>query len=228
MSGNKEEENNEKKPRIDVTVDTSTTERLARENQRLQQELKDVTDEKEDLKDKLGLIAEKELARKRKELGLPEDDKRGIDELMAYAEGLKASKGTQKASGQAPLSPAQGYSPQLNPEGTPLEKMKFGSYEEMVSYLRSLKTEQSEKYLTRILAKGVDEWKKAGRPELSYGNQDENKPKSTEQPTLDLASMGLTTEDESELKRWGIKKNPNMYSKTHTQSGQPKKEGEKQ
>jgi hypothetical protein len=68
--------------------------------------------------------------------------------------------------------------------------------------------------------KYLQEWKQAGHPEQVYPPRDE--PTKTGNPEVVIDNLGNVPEQDSELERWGIKKNPLRYRETHNADGSKK------
>lgn len=150
-------EQEEKSKKLTLSGDPSTV-RAARDI--LEKEMSkrksasELEEENEDLKSKLGLIAEKAFEKKKQELGCSDSEIDTPDKLLAWEKG-KTGKGEGSPSGSAPLN-----SFQLG------EKQKNGSYssvEEMINDLRDRaevfrgtpQGNQAEKILNQLLQKGL-------------------------------------------------------------------------
>jgi hypothetical protein len=217
-----------------VVVDTQHTQQLTAQNSMLNKELEQKSEEIDDLKNKLAIIAEKELEKRKgfveskinatfKDTGkrtelieqlktLPAEQLKSF-EGMLDAFGSVAPKGQPKAetpSGQAPINPD--YNPAQN---TDIYKQKFGSYDDMIKALRteskSTDKEKAQK-ATVILNELLNRYARAQKfqhSELRF-SEDDNIAKTDKVPTIDFSE---STETFSELERFGIKKSPLNYSK---------------
>jgi hypothetical protein len=212
------------------------------ENEQLKQQLAEKTDESEDLKNKLGIIAEKKLEEKRKGvtekinalIADPEKRAEMIENLNGQnPEGVKALETTMnileeqlaKAKNQRFETPAG--SPlvaqqmgQGNGEETDLRKIHFPNIESAIVRLREEKAKgnpQAEQLLDLLWKKGIDSWRQAGHPSQSY-SPDSNTEKSNSIPEINFDSPKVTNVSGFPQ----IKKSPYGYSRTHNAAGQKK------
>jgi len=222
---------------VKVTVDNEHTKAL--EKRALEAE-----EERDDLKNKLGIIAEKKLEEKRKSITdkinstFKDSAKRtamiekmqqadpsqlsAMDSMLdAFQEQGKKSSQSFEPSGSAPLNQAQMQGSQGNNE-TDLAKIRFNNIEDAIRRLREEKAKgnpQAEPLLSALFKKGFQSYVNSGHPNSTYCEDDKIQ-KTSGDPTVNFAEYKAS--DFSELKRFGIKNAiPNYKEKTNP-DGTPK------
>lgn len=213
------------------------------ENESLKQQLTEKTDEAESLKNKLGIIAEQALDKKRKAVSekinalIVNPDKRAemLENLKGQTpEGIKAMELTintleeqlSKTKNQRPEVPAGSpLVPQQYNGGqqqtTDLAHTKFPNIETAIATLQSEKKKgnpEAEPLLRALWKRGIAAWKEAGRPAQSTSPDANITDKTTDIPTINFDDPKIN--DVQGFPQ--IKKSPYNYSKTHNAAGQLK------
>lgn len=225
------------KQKIDITLDTEKTEKLARENERLkiEKELK----EKGINLDGKGLTDEQKLAKAEAEelniKNIREDfyaktgDEKFLHmtnkaEIKAEFERLlqiavQTENKHETPAGSAPMNPQQYGTPQGI---TDLRKLPLNV--NTIMFLQNERRKGSNPEANQILnelwAKAVQSWRSSGHQPLNY-SPDDNIQKSNVTPDLNFDNLQANDEN-SELAKFGIRKSPLNYAKTHNQAGQKK------
>ncbi|MGD0202403.1 MAG: hypothetical protein ABSC20_00675 [Candidatus Bathyarchaeia archaeon] len=211
------------------------------ENEQLKQQLAEKTDESEDLKNKLGIIAEKKLEEKRKGVTekintlIADPDKRAemLENLKGRTpEGIKDMEYTMnlleeqlsKAKNQkfeVPAGSAPMNSQQLGSsiETDDIYRKKFGSYDDMIRALRNeSKSEDKQKaqHANLVLNALLNKYAVAQKQihEENRYCEDDAIPKTDKVPTVDFSK---SEEPFSELERFGIRKSPLNYARNQRQ-----------
>ena len=216
---------------VNVVVDTEHTKSL-------QKALQEKTDEAEDYKSKLEILALKKLEEKRKEVEekansvfrdtskrveITEQIKNANPEQLSsldkmlnlFSEQSKKSSQSEPA-GSAPLSSAQGYGSQK--QETDLSKIRFNTIEDAIRRLREEKAKgnpQAEPLLSALFKKGIQNYLVV-HENASYC-EDDKIAKTSGEPTVNFAEYKPS--DFSEIRRFGIKNAEPNYSKTHNADG---------
>jgi hypothetical protein len=221
---------------IKVTVDNEHTKSL--EQRALKAE-----EEAEDLKTKLGIIAEKELDKRRKAVvekvnsTFKDSGKRAemldkvansnpqqlsaMDSMLdAFSEQL--GKKSFEPSGSAPINPQQ-----LGNQGeTDLAHRKFNSVQEAYQTLLNIQKTGSPQEATEakrladlMLQKGIRDYIELGHPSGRYCEDDKIEKKNVD-PTVNLSEYKPS--DFSEIRRFGVKNAIPNYAKTHNPDGSEK------
>lgn len=120
------EEFEEPKQKVEITI------KKDEKSKSLEQQLQEKSDEAEDYKSKLELIAEKEFERKKREVGAP-DDIQTPEELKGF---ITAKQPKREPAGTIPLTPEQlgDVSDKVNSPDS-VHSMTFDSYLEMLGVL---------------------------------------------------------------------------------------------
>jgi hypothetical protein len=168
-----------------------------------------LAEENEDLKMKLGIIAEHELEKKMNKLGIPESEREDFRKdpsmLRGFEKALESqgiARTRQTPSGSAPLNDAQMHGSQGSEQG-------YASVQDMIEDLYA-KEKQGDKEAKKTLDKlffKMARGTKEGKLSLQYppaSPEDLEKEKGT----VDVVISPLTQEDEdaSELSKLGIRK----------------------
>lgn len=192
-------EEDRKKLRKRVGTDINIT----LDDQNAKKETEELKSEVEDLKGKLGIIAEKALEAKMDKLGISDQDRETFRQnpemLRGYELGISQNSNSrqQAPSGSAPLNNQQLHGSQGS--------QGYGSVQEMLDDLYS-RERQGDKNATAIIQKLV---LKVARGTLKgQQNNEFEKPQEKESGTVTRVITPLTVEDEdeSELAKLGIKK----------------------
>jgi hypothetical protein len=163
--------------------------------------------ENSELKDRLAILAEQALQKKKKALGLDPNDPVTIEQLQGYEKALQA-KEKNPPSGSAPLNSAQ--LGQQSQEGVDLRLKKFESYDDMVRFLHSPsdtseEAQEKEQALKDLWAHGLKQWRAmSNRPEMSVNPNEQVPQTGVKEPEI-VSDMYEGT-GESELAKFGIKK----------------------
>lgn len=176
----------------------------------------------EDLTNKLGIIAEKQFEKKRKEVGAP-DSVNTPEKLQGFIEAKKSMEPKNEHGGVAPLNSFQYNGGQQ--QATDLAHRKFSNINEAIATLQAERRHgnvEAAQLLDKLWEKGIHDWRASGHPPQTF-SIDDNVEKVSGTPDLNFDNM-KPQEDMSEIARFGVKKAEFNYSKTHTPSGQ-KKEG---
>jgi hypothetical protein len=219
---------------VNVTVDTTRTEQLARENERLklEKELKDKGIEL-DPSDPEAIKAKEEIERVNfetvkldlaektgdasfREVKTKEELKQKLDSMLKEAVDSRTRK-TETPSGSAPMNNQQLGNP-INVND--LRKLPLNADTVMLlQKLRQSGNPEATEILNELWQKSVFGWRQTHQP-ISY-SPDDGIQKSSNVPEINFDNYKA-----SELSGFPqIKKSPPYYSKTHNQAGQPIKEG---
>ena len=204
----------------------------------------ELQEENEDLKNKLGIIAEKRLDEKRKAVSekvnslirdpskraeILEQIKTGnpakvssLDETMDLLQSqLKPTPERFEPAGSAPMNPQQmGYGQQ---QATDLAHRKFANIETAIATLQNerrnggAQAAEADRLLNLLWKKGLGAWREAGHPSQTY-SPDSNMEKSNAVPDINFENPKVS--EESGFPQ--LKRTPYGYSRTHNAAGQPK------
>lgn len=164
----------------------------------------------DDLKNKLGIIAEKEFEKKRKAVNAP-DEVNSPERLFGFEIAKKMLNPKNEPAGSAPMNP------DYNPNGTTddIYKKRFGTYDDMVKALRAesksedkAKAQRANLVLNALLNKYATSQRDIHTEQRFC--EDDAIPKTDKVPVVDFSQAN---EYFSELERFGIKKSPLNYSK---------------
>jgi hypothetical protein len=200
-----EEQAKKKFENIHITVDDTAMKEMV-------EKVAEVKEENEDLKERLSLIAEKEIEKKLSQHPELTQEQRiefaqNPEALKAYEEGKNAQTGIP--SGTAPLQSNYFEQFQKGQQNEDLLKRQWNSPEEMIMYLRANKSAQSEKILNEL-------WKKTLEASTVHHVPMQYPPKDVEKegkvPDRNFLNPDSVHETESELEKLGVQKNPLFYA----------------
>ncbi len=175
----------------------------------------------DDLTNKLGIIAEKQFEKKRKEVGAP-DSVNTPEKLQGFIT-AKEALDKNEHGGVAPLNQYQYQGGQQ--QATDLAHRKFANINEAIATLQAERRHgnvEAAQLLDKLWEKGIHDWRASGHPPQTF-SIDDNVEKVSGTPDINFDNM-KPQEDMSEIARFGVKKAEYNYSKTHNAAGQ-KKEG---
>ena len=198
----------------------------------------DLKEENEDLRNKLGIIAEKRLDEKRKIVTdkinslirdpsrraemvekLKTDSPEGVsamDTTMKILEEQLGSKHERFEPAGSPLVPQQiGYGQQ---QATDLMHRKFANIEEAIATLQTERrkgNQEANELLNLLWKKGLGAWREAGHPSQTY-SPDSNMEKTNAVPDINFENPKVSGESGFPQ----IKKSPYGYILTHNAAGQ--------
>ena len=176
----------------------------------------------EDLTNKLGIIAEKQFEKKRKEVGAP-DSVNTPEKLQGFIT-AKEALDKNEHGGVAPLNYFQYNGGQQ--QATDLAHRKFSNINEAIATLQAERrsgNKEAADLLDKLWQKGIHDWRVAGHPAQTF-SIDDNVEKVSGTPDINFDNV-KPQEDMSEIARFGVKKAEFNYSKTHNAAGQPKNGG---
>lgn len=184
------------------------------------EKIQDIAEENEDLKNKLAIIAEKQFEKKRKEVGAP-DSVNTPEKLQGFIEAKKSMEPKNEHGGVAPLNSFQCNGGQQ--QTTDLAHRKFANINEAIATLQAERrsgNNEAADLLDKLWQKSIHDWKAAGHPAQMF-SIDDNMEKTSGTPDVNFDNY-KAQEDLSEISRFGVKKSPHNYSKTHNAAGQKK------
>lgn len=153
-----------------------------------------LTSEVEDLKGKLGLIAEKALSDKKKSLGLDPNNSMSPEEVMGYEKGLESGSG-KAPSGSAPANDAQ-----YGKSSSDLLTRKWSSHAEMVQFLKENSDDpEARKYYDALWKQAIQAMKTGQK--IEYNPQSDLKNESSQPVELRLSGKE-TNDPNSELQQF--------------------------
>jgi hypothetical protein len=183
---------------------------------------KELTEENEDLREKLDLQAQLAFERKKKELGCTDSQIDSADKLIAWEKGLESKKGAP--SGSAGLE-GQGYYEQFKGQGEDIAKKKFASHGEMVRFLKDNSEDPNVKHYIDLLWKKAVQAMKSGQ-KIEYNPQSEAKNES-DQP-IEIKDWSQLKLGQSEIREMLERANQKARDLIHLQSERRVAQREKQ